>query len=46
MGKTEILAEIDALKQVLDSIPKTGVINKARRLQIQQRIFELMRLLV
>lgn len=45
MTNAEILAEIDALKQVLDSIPKTNGINKARRLQIQQRIFELMRLL-
>lgn len=45
MTNEGILAEIDALKQVLDSIPKTNGINKARRLQIQQRIFELMRAL-
>lgn len=33
---------IDELKEVLDNIPKTGAINKARRLQIQKQIFELM----
>lgn len=34
---------IDELKQALDRIPKTGAINKARRLQIQRRIFELLK---
>ena len=34
---------IDELKAALDRIPKTGAINKARRLQIQKRIFELMK---
>jgi hypothetical protein len=34
---------IDELKQALDRIPKAGAINKARRLQIQKRIFELMK---
>lgn len=33
---------IDELKAALDRIPKTGAINKARRLQIQKQIFELM----
>lgn len=33
---------IEELKEALERIPKTGVINKARRLQIQQQIFELM----
>ena len=33
---------IEELKAALDQIPKTGAINKARRLQIQKRIFELM----
>jgi hypothetical protein len=33
---------IEELKAALDSIPKTGAINKARRLQIQKQIFELM----
>lgn len=33
---------IDELKEALDRIPKTGAINKARRLQIQKQIFELM----
>ena len=45
MTNADILAEIEELKQVLDSIPNTGAINKARRKQIQHRIFELMRLL-
>lgn len=34
---------IDELKQALDNIPKTGAINKARRLEIQKLMFELMR---
>lgn len=34
---------IDELKAALDSIPKTGAINKARRLQIQKMIFELLK---
>lgn len=34
---------IDELKAALDRIPKTGAINKARRLQIQRRIFELLK---
>jgi hypothetical protein len=34
---------IDELKAALDQIPKTGAINKARRLQIQRMIFELMK---
>lgn len=34
---------IDELKAVLDSIPKKGAINKARRLQIQKMIFELLK---
>lgn len=34
---------IEELKAALDSIPKEGAINKARRLQIQKMIFELMR---
>ena len=33
---------IEELKAALDSIPNKGAINKARRLQIQKRIFELM----
>ena len=33
---------IEELKIALDSIPNKGAINKARRLQIQKRIFELM----
>lgn len=33
---------IEELKEALDRIPKTGAINRARRLQIQQQIFELM----
>jgi hypothetical protein len=33
---------IEELKAALDNIPKTGAINKARRLQIQKQIFELM----
>ena len=33
---------IEELKAALDRIPKTGAINKARRLQIQKQIFELM----
>lgn len=36
------LMTIEELKEALDRIPKTGAINKARRLQIQKRIFELM----
>mgnify|MGYP003321612198 CR=1 FL=1 len=34
---------IDELKAALERIPKTGAINKARRLQIQRRIFELLK---
>lgn len=34
---------IDELKAALDSIPKKGAINKARRLQIQKMIFELLK---
>ena len=34
---------IDELKAALDRIPKTGAINKARRLQIQKQIFELLK---
>lgn len=34
---------IEELKAALDRIPKSGAINKARRLQIQKQIFELMR---
>ena len=33
---------LDELKAALDSIPKKGAINKARRLQIQKQIFELL----
>lgn len=33
---------IEELKAALDNIPKNGAINKARRLQIQKQIFELM----
>ena len=33
---------IDELKAALDRIPNKGAINKARRLQIQKQIFELM----
>ena len=33
---------IEELKADLDRIPKTGAINRARRIQIQKRIFELM----
>jgi hypothetical protein len=33
---------IDELREALDKIPKTGAINKMRRLQIQKQIFELM----
>ena len=34
---------IEELKAALERIPKTGAINKARRLQIQRRIFELLK---
>lgn len=34
---------IEELKAALNKIPKTGAINKARRLQIQIKIFELLR---
>ena len=34
---------LDELKAALDSIPKKGAINKARRLQIQKQIFELLK---
>ena len=34
---------LEELKAALDSIPKTGAINKARRLQIQKMIFELLK---
>ena len=33
---------IEDLKAALDNIPNKGAINKARRLQIQKQIFELM----
>ena len=33
---------IDELKAALDRIPKNGAINKARRVEIQKKIFELM----
>ena len=33
---------IEELKAALDQIPKTGAINRMRRLQIQKQIFELM----
>lgn len=33
---------IEELKAALDRIPKNGAINRARRLQIQKQIFELM----
>ena len=34
---------LEQLKLALDKIPNKGAINKARRLQIQKMIFELMR---
>ena len=34
---------IEELKAALDAIPNKGAINKARRIAIQKRIFELMR---
>ena len=34
---------LEELKAALDAIPKTGLLNKARRLQIQKQIFELVR---
>lgn len=34
---------LEELKAALDAIPKTGAINKARRLQIQKMIFELLK---
>ena len=34
---------LDELKAALDRIPKTGAIYKARRLQIQKQIFELLK---
>ena len=34
---------LEELKEALDAIPKTGMINKARRLQIQKLIMELVR---
>jgi hypothetical protein len=34
---------IEELKQILNRIPTTGAINKARRIQIQKQIFELIR---
>ena len=40
--KGETGMTIDELKEALDRIPNKGAINKARRLQIQKRIFELM----
>lgn len=33
---------IEELKEALDRIPNKGAINKARRLQIQRQIFELL----
>ena len=35
--------KIEELKEALDRIPNKGAINKARRLQIQRMIFELIR---
>ena len=34
---------IEELKYMLDHIPKTGAINKARRALIQKQIFELIK---
>lgn len=34
---------LEELKEALDSIPKTGLFNKARRLLIQKQIYELVR---
>ena len=34
---------IEELKEALDAIPKSGAINKARRLQIQKMIFVLLK---
>ena len=34
---------LEELKQALDNIPLKGAINKARRLQIQKLIFELLK---
>lgn len=34
---------IEELKRILTTIPTTGAINKARRIQIQKQIFELIR---
>ena len=34
---------LEELKEALDNIPKTGMLNKARRLQIQRLIYELVR---
>lgn len=34
---------IEELREALARIPTTGIINKARRKEIQRRIFELMR---
>lgn len=39
----DIEEKIEELKQALDNIPNKGAINKAKRLQIQKMIFELMR---
>lgn len=33
---------IEELKKALEKIPKTGAINKARRLAIQKQIYDLM----
>ncbi len=33
---------IEELRKILAKIPKTGAINKARRLAIQKQIYELM----
>ncbi len=34
---------IEELKAALDNIPKDGILNKARRLEIQRAIFEIMK---
>lgn len=34
---------LEELKEALDNIPKTGQMNKARRLQIMRLIYELVR---
>lgn len=34
---------IEELKAALDNIPKEGILNQARRLEIQKAIFEIMK---